>query len=65
MKDFKQYNSPDLSVIELTEKYGVMQIIGEGSTHEALSRETKPYTDDNDSAGASRYSHNVWSDSED
>lgn len=59
MKDFKQYSSPDLSVIELTEKYGVMQNIGEGSTHEVLSRDTKPY-DNEDAVASSRRQSNVW-----
>lgn len=60
MKDSKQYNSPDLSVIEITEKEFVMIGGGEGSTPDQLSRETNPYTDDDDPAGASRHSHNVW-----
>lgn len=59
MKNSKQYNSPDLSVIEITEKEFVMIGGGEGSTPDQFSRDTKPY-DNEDADVSSRRQSNVW-----
>lgn len=64
MKRLQTYNSPEMTVIEMTAIYGVMQNIGEGSTPEDLSRTATPHTDEDDPTGASRSQRNVWDEDE-
>lgn len=60
MNKLQKYNTPEMTVVEIMGKDGVMIGIESEGNDGQLSRTANPYTDDNDSAGASRYSHNVW-----
>ena len=58
MKALKEYNSPELDIVLILGKDGVMLGEGEGSTDDQFSR-TIDHHDDDDS-GLSRRQRNVW-----
>ena len=61
-KSLQRYNCPEVDVIEITEKYGVMQNIGNDSTTEDLSRTANHHDDDD--ADLSRRQRTVWEEDE-
>ena len=61
-KTLQRYSRPEMDVIEIVEKYGVMQNIGDGSTIEDLSRTANHH--DSDDADLSRHQRTVWDEEE-